>query len=414
MYYGDLRCIRCNRPAETTWAYDECPHCRAEGVSANYSAQIDVPANGVLETEGQPGLWKYRSFYAVDPQVEAVSLIEGDTPLVHAMNLGERLGLEKLYLKDESRNPTWSHKDRLTSVGVTKAKEIGAACVVLSSTGNQGASAAAYAAKAGIDCVIFTANSSPRTMKTMMQSFGAKIFEIPTGAERTVLVEACVRELGWFPLTGFGSNPKGSNPYALDGYKSIAFELLRDLGDVPDKVILPTAGGDALVGIWKGFLDLFAMKMIDKLPAMIATEPFGPLTRTISEGSQIPLSVDRGDTVAFSVATGTGTFQALKALYDSNGLATVVQDPAMMTMQQRLAASEGIFVEPASAMGVAAAEDLLKQGRIRRDEKVVVVLTSTGLKEPYSAIEYLPELATIEPSLRSLRENLKSEYNFAI
>lgn len=417
MFFSDLVCMRCGKKPEQTWTYDECPHCLKDGISSNYSAQLDlskIPLDQSLVEEGQPGIWKYRYLYAIKKETKPISLIEGNTPLVHLKRLGQELGLSKLYGKDESRNPTWSHKDRLSCVGVTKAKEVGADCIIVSSTGNQGISAAAYAAKAGIKCVVFTANSSPQVMKTLMQSYGAMVFQIPTGEERIKLVEDCVRKLGWFPLTGFGNNSKGANPYALDGYKSIAVEILQDLGDVPDKVIFPVAGGDSLVGTWKGFVDLLNMKRIDKLPTMIAVEPFGPLTKSVAENSQIPLEVEKGETVAFSVATTSCTYQALKTLYDSHGYGVVIKDPAMMRIQQRLAATEGIFVEPASAMSVAAAEILSSKGKIKPNEKVVTILTSTGLKESESAIEYLPKLPTLEPTLEALKKGLKESYNFTI
>lgn len=417
MFCDDLRCIRCGKQPEQNWAYEECPYCLKEGISSNYSAQLNLsgfPLTRSLVEEGQPGIWKYRYMYAIDKDMEPISLIEGNTPLVHLKKLGEKIGLKKLYAKDESRNPTWSHKDRLSSVGVTKAKEVGADCIVLSSTGNQGISAAAYAAKAGIKCVVFTANSSPQVMKTLMQSYGAMVFQIPTGEERAKLVGDCARELGWFPLTDFGTMDKGANPYAIDGYKSMAVEILQDLGDVPDKIIFPVAGGDSLFGTWKGFSDLMNMKRINKLPKMIAVEPFGPLTKSVEENSKIPLEVEEGKTVAFSVATTSCTYQALKTLYDSHGYGVVVKDPAMMQAQQKLAASEGIFVEPASAMSVAAVEILSLKGEIKPDEKVVAVLTSTGLKEPESATEYLPKLQSVEPTLESLKKSLKESYNFII
>lgn len=417
MFFSDLVCMRCGKQPEQTWAYDECPHCKKDGISSNYSAHLDLsnfPLSKSLVEEEQPGIWKYRYLYAIKKETKPISLIEGNTPLVHLKKIGEEVGLSELYGKDESRNPTWSHKDRLSCVGVTKAKEVGADCIIVSSTGNQGISAAAYVAKAGLRCVILTANESPQVMKTLMQSYGAMVFQIPTGEERIKLVEACVRELGWFPLTGFGNPSKGANPYALDGYKSIAVEILQDLGDVPDKIIFPTAGGDSLVGTWKGFVDLLNMKRIDKLPTMIACEPFGPLTKSVAENSQIPLEVEKGTTVAFSIATTSCTYQALKTLYDSHGYGVVVKDPDMMRMQQRLAASEGIFAEPASAMSVAAAEILSLEGKIKPDEKVVAILTSTGLKEPESAIEYLPKLSSLEPTLGALKRALKESYNYTI
>lgn len=417
MFFSDLVCMRCGRQPEKTWVYDECPHCLKEGVSSNYSAQLNLTGfslNRSLVEEGQPGIWKYRYLYAIKKETEPISLMEGNTPLVHIGKLGEKLGLNGLYVKDESRNPTWSHKDRLTSVGVTKAKEVGADCIIVSSTGNQGISAAAYAAKAGIKCVVFTADSSPQVMKTLMQSYGAMVFQISTSEERIKLVEACVRELGWFPLTGFGAHSKGANPYALDGYKSMAVEILQDLGDVPDKIIFPVAGGDSLVGTWKGFVDLYNMKRIDKLPAMVAVEPIGPLTKSMAQNSQVPLEVEPEETVAFAVASAYGTYQALKALYDSRGNAVTVKDPAIMRMQQRLAASEGMFAEPSSVMSVAAAEILSAEGKIKPDEKVVAVVTSSGLKESESAAKYLPELPSVEPTLESLKRELQQSYNYTV
>ncbi|MEG1547845.1 MAG: pyridoxal-phosphate dependent enzyme [Clostridia bacterium] len=418
MFYNDLYCIRCGQPAGPEFHFDDCPHCRKEGVSANYSARITLPhiidGHFPLHTK-EPGIWKYRSLYAIAPHVTPVSLQEGNTPLLKLENLSRKLGLAKLYAKDETRNPTWSHKDRLTTIGVTKAREIGAKCIVVSSTGNQGISAAAYAAKAGIPCVAFTGTTSPAAMKTLMRAYGAMVFELPTSHERTTLVEKCVCDLGWFPLTGFGeSGHKGANAYAIDGYKSMAAELIDQLGEVPDKIIFPVAGGDSMTGTWKGFVELKDMGLIDKLPQMIAAEPLGPLEKTVRLSSKIPLAVEERPTVAFAVASPDGTYQALKAIYDSHGDAVSAQDEEIMLAQAALAQNEGMFVEPSSALSLAVATKMANEKRIRPDEIVVIVLTSSGLKEYQSASERLGATLEIKPTLQDLRAGLSAEYGFSI
>ncbi len=417
MFFTDLKCIRCGRPAEDTWKFDECPHCIQEGVSANYSATIDLTPGKTSDSfllNDQPGIFKYRRLYAIKPDTKPVSLYEGDTPLIPLDKLGKKFALTSFYAKDETRNPTWSHKDRLSALGVTKARETGFPCVIVSSTGNQGISAAAYAAKASMHAVVLTSITSPKVMKTLMQSYGAMVFQIPTSAERTALVEKCVRELGFFPLTGFGSENKGANPYAIDGYKSLAFELVKQLGSEPDQVVFAIAGGDSLVGTWKGFVDLYHLGLIKKLPQMIAAEPLGPLTKTVAAQSQIPLSVKKRPTVAFAVASPKCTYQALKVIYDSKGDAVTVDDSDIMQAQEDLAVNEGIFVEPSSAVSLAAVKQLVKTGRLNRGDKIVAVLTSTGLKESESAAARLAEPPVIEPTIEALTETMKRFYHLVI
>jgi threonine synthase len=416
MHESDLLCIRCSRPPAPEWGFDDCPYCRQEGIVVNYSAQVHlddlVETGQSLRLPDQPGIWGYRYMYPVRRETAPVSLLEGNTPLVRLETLGSRLGIERLYAKDESRNPTWSHKDRLCSVGVTKAKEMGASVITVSSTGNHGASTAAYAARAGIPCVAFTTTSVPQTMKTLMQSYGARLVATPAPRDRWTLMERCVKDYGWFPMSGFVYPPIGSNPYAIDGYKSIAAELVEDLGEVPDKIVVPTAYADALLGIWKGFLDLQRLQRIDKLPQMIAVEPFGSLAASVREESRVPVEVPGGASVAFSIATSFGTYQGLQTLYDSGGYGYAVSDDKTMRTQQMLANQEGLFVEASSAIAVAAVEGLVAEGRILPDDLVVVLLTSTGLKDPASAAEYLPNVPVVQPDINDLRKVLHEVYDF--
>src|SRR2546425_6012524 len=173
-----LHCLRCHSRFEEPRLFTGCPRCRAQGVAVNLTVEYDLtPLAGVTpEMFGTAtrGLWRFRPLLPVRP-ANPVSLGEGATPLVHLERLGRRLGLPRLYAKDESQNPTWSYKDRLCATAVTHAVETGARVITISSTGNHRASTAAYAARAGLPCVIFTLASVPETMKTLMQAYGAAV-----------------------------------------------------------------------------------------------------------------------------------------------------------------------------------------------------------------------------------------------
>ncbi len=263
--------------------------------------------------------------------------------------------------------------------------------------------------------MILTGTTSPMSVNTLMRAYGAMVFELSTSRERTTLVEKCVRELGWFPLTGFGeSGRKGANPYAIDGYKSMALELVRQCGCVPDQIVFPIAGGDSMVGTWKGFVALKEMKLIGSLPKMIAAEPLGPLEKTIREGSSVPLSVPDRPTVAFAVAGDEGTYQALQTITDSHGAAVSADDEQIMAAQEALARNEGMFVEPSSALALAVVSKMARQGLIRRQDKTVVLLTSSGLKEYESATKRQQPLMRLEPDLNQLKRALITQYGFSI
>src|SRR5262249_17962184 len=188
---GGLRCRGWVALLEAGAMFAGCPRCREQGVSVNLTVALDLgplagASLGALGGEGR-GLWRFRDLLPVDGAAP-VTLGEGGTPLVHLARIGRRLGVPRLYAKDESQNPTWSYKDRLCSVAVTHAVESGARAVVISSTGNHGASTAAYAARAGLPCVIFTLASVPDTMKTLMQAYGAAVVACPTSESRWALM----------------------------------------------------------------------------------------------------------------------------------------------------------------------------------------------------------------------------------
>ena len=178
-----LECLRCHATFESGWHFTGCPRCREQGAAVNLTVTLDLSPLHGLTPDRLPaaprGLWRFAAMLPVSG-ARPISLGEGATPLIHLERLGHRLGLPRLYAKDESQNPTWSYKDRLCAVAVTHAVETGARVITISSTGNHGASTAAYAARAGLPCVIFTLASVPDTMKTLMQAYGAAVVPCAT------------------------------------------------------------------------------------------------------------------------------------------------------------------------------------------------------------------------------------------
>lgn len=405
-YRGVLRCPRCSGQVTEADAFGGCPSCVAEGVAANVHPVYDLDTE-VAWDDGAPGLFRYRSLLPLADSTTPVSLGEGATPLLAVPRLGEQLGAQRLFIKDESQNPTWSYKDRLAAVAVTKACELGADAVVVATTGNHGAAAAAYAAAAGLRCVALTLASVPTTMKVLMQAYGAQVVALQSAPARWQLMAHAVAARRWVPLSGFRNPPVGSNPFGIDGYKTIAYELVSQLGAAPDAVVVPTAYADGLSGIHRGFEDLLAMGRIARTPRMVAAEPFGPYARTLEEGGDASQRVRVTPTVAFSTATPIATYQGIHALRASDGLAAAVgSDGTILAAQLQAARAAGLYMEAATAVGLPVIADLIARGALRATDTIVLVDTSSGLKDVGATARVLPEVPVIEPELRALDKAL--------
>jgi threonine synthase len=414
-----LECHRCHTLFEELRLFAGCPRCRLDGYGVNLTVKLDLaPLRGLSAdqiAEGSPprGLWRYRAL--LPGRTAAVTLGEGGTPLIPLERIGRRLGLHRLYAKDESQNPTWSYKDRLCAVAVSHGVESGARVVVISSTGNHGASTAAYAARAGLPCVIFTLASVPDTMKTLMQAYGAAVIACPTSESRWKLMRAGVEQLGWYPTSGFVLPPIGSNPYGIEGYKTVAWEIADDLGwQSPDLVAVPSAYSDGVFGIWKGMVELHELGLTKALPRMIAAEPLGPLAHALARGLDAPEPVPSGDSVAFSIASRYGTYQGLTALRQSRGLGVQITDEGVFEAQRALAREEGIFVEPSSATALTAVLQLHAQNALDPDELIVLVLTSGGLKDPTATRAWLPDVPAAPEDLAGVLAVLRASYGLEL
>lgn len=415
-YFVKAVCSRCGRPLEGHF-YDACPHCAAEGVNANYRTIYDLKGAKLPSADSkEPGIFRYRNFFPIKDGDPVISLNEGNTPIRHLARLGEKLGIPNLYIKDESRNPTWSQKDRLAAIMVSRAVAAGAPGMTCSSTGNQGASTAAYCAVAGLPCVVFTTPNVTQEMKTLMQAFGAYVFVTPTLPDRVTIMKKVVSEMGFVPASGIPKPPIGSDGFALDGYKSIAFELYEQFGGkLPDWVVFSISYGGTLEGCYRGFCDLKEMGYIDKIPKIAAAERYGPAMHTIEAGQDDPIpQKEDGPSVLTSMATPMVAYHTIKAIKDSGGVARTVTDAETIAMHKVLAQTEAVFSEVSSVPPLVIIEKLAKEGIMKKDETVCYVSTSTGLKGLEIAQGWLPEIPCIEPTVDQFKAAMKNNYGLAL
>jgi len=389
-----LECFRCGTKYPPTAYAQDCPSCRGvarSNLTVVYEDGYCSPRSRPAQGSGE-GLFLHGDVMPYSPQ-QAVTLGEGNSQLHHLERTGSALGLPQLFAKDETRNPTWSFKDRLASSAVSVARKLGAKTIVSSSSGNAGAAAAAYAAKAGLPCVIFTFKGSTGPMLTQMRAYGARVVLLENKADRWTLMQEAVASHGWFPTSPFFGPAVGSNPYGIEGYKSLAYEIAAQMNwQVPDWCVLPVCYGDALLGMWRGFSELMTLGWTDRMPRLVAAEVYGSIGTALTNGGDTLPDIEKTyDTVAVSIGATRGTYQALEVVRRSRGDAVRVADPDMMRWQQTLARDEGLFVEPSSACALAAIETLVANKVIASTDSVVALLTASGLKDPSTTSKYLKE-----------------------
>lgn len=414
-----LKCIRCGTESALDGRFTGCDTCAANGKPSNVQVVYDEDEfDRLARTVGRSSItpanmWHYRELLPID-EANIVSLGEGGTPLMPVRRLGRKIGIPNLHVKDESRNPTGSFKDRLAAGAVSAAKQLGRTAVVGSSSGNAGAALAALAARAGLPCIMFTTQQFPLAMKTQMGVYGTYLLAAPSVKERWSLMEAGVVERGWFPVTVFSYPFFGSNCYGIEGYKSIGYEIIDQLPEVPDHIVFPVGAGDAFSGAYKAIAEYHRAGVIDRVPVMHAGEVYGPLERALAAGSDVVEEVDTGgaSTVAISVGSNLSTFQALDVLQRTGGSARSASNEEMLAAQRDLASLEGIWVETSSALSVAALPKLVEAGTVDPDSLVVAVLTSSGLKDPETTAAVLPPIPATGGEFESAVAVLRESYGF--
>ncbi len=355
-----------------------CPRC---GSLLDVSVEPRQPISRVVFESRMPGVWRYRELLPLPRGVEPVSLGEGWTPLVRLERAAPR-GL-RVYGKFEGANPTGSFKDRGMTVAVTLARAVGARGVVVASTGNTAASAAAYAARAGLRAVVVVPRGGiARGKLAQAIAYGATVVEVEgffDDALRAVMSYA-LSSRRLYPLNSF-------NPWRLEGQKTAAFEVAEQLGwRAPDWVVVPVGNAGNIYALWKGFRELYEHGLIDSLPRMVGVQAEGaaPLAEAWLRGLRSPVFVDKPSTIASAIRIGRPVNwpKAMRAVEESGGLFVKVSDGEIIDALQRLARHEGIVVEPASAAALAGLLKLHSEGVVEPGDTVVLILTGHGLKDP--------------------------------
>ena len=392
-----LVCVHCG----AVYAPDQILYnCRSCGHLLAVQYDLDTISVDRKTWNQRPlSVWRYRELLPVIG--EPVTLQEGGTPLYHLKKLGKEMGLPHLYAKHEGMNPSGSFKDRGMTVGVSMAIQLGMKSVACASTGNTSASLAVYGARAGIPVVVLLPAGKVAIGKVAQALMhGAKVISIRGNFDRALEMvhELCLSE-GLYLLNSI-------NPYRLEGQKTIGFEVVDQLGGVPDRFVLPVGNAGNISAVYKGLKEFESLGFIDRLPMMTGIQAAGsaPVVRAIREGLAIVEPEMSPETVATAIRIGApvNAEKALVAIRETGGTAESVTDEEILCMQRDLARKEGIGVEPASAASVAGIRKLAEQGMLDRDETIVCVVTGHLLKDPESVIRQCEPPIEIDADLQSL------------
>jgi threonine synthase len=330
-----------------------------------------------------PDLWRYRELLPVRRVADIVSLGEAMTPLVALPRLSARLGAGEILVKDEGRLPTGSFKARGLVMAVSMAKALGVTHMAMPTNGNAGAALAAYASRCGIRTTVFCPADTPEVNVSEIALQGANVYRVNGLIDDCGKIVAEGREqAGWFDTSTL------KEPYRIEGKKTMGLELAEQLGwRVPDVILYPTGGGTGLIGMWKAFAELEAIGFIaGKRPRMVAVQAAGcaPMVRAYEAGAEHATRWQDAHTIAagIRVPQALGDFLILRAVRESRGFAIAVDDAAITAAIDEVARAEGFLMCPEGAATYAALKQALADGRIARDEEVVLFNCATGLKYP--------------------------------
>lgn len=377
-YFDHLACSACDKIYPANALINLCS-CGAP-ILARY--RMDEARSG-LDKNSLRGttLWRYRAMLPVQDEKHIVSLGEGMTPLLRTDRLGSRIGLSHLFIKDESLNPTGSFKARGMALAVSRAKELGVTRVAVPSAGNAGGAAAAYASRAGMEAFIFMPKDVPAAFVKECAVNGAHV-ELVDGliTDAGKKVAAGKQEHGWFDLSTL------KEPYRVEGKKTMGYEIAEQMQwQLPDVIIYPTGGGTGLIGMWKAFDEMEALGWIgSRRPRMVSVQAEGcaPIVRAFERGDTKAEPWQNASTKAagLRVPAAVGDALMLTAIRNSRGAAVAVSERDIMDGVMTIGKSEGLFVCPEAGAAFAGLTRLVSEGKVGRDERVVLFNTGTGLK----------------------------------
>ncbi len=394
-----LQCRECKKEYDSTFKYI-CEECFGP-----LDVKYDFPAV-TKETfaNREHTYWRYAELLPIVDKSNIVSIGAGMTPLLKADKLGKQLGLNKLYIKNDTVNPTFSFKDRPAGIAVSKAKEFGLSAVGCASTGNLASATAAHAAKGGFPCYVFAPSDIEHAKITQALSYGAKYIAVDGTYDDSNRIAAQIGD-----SKGIGIVNINMRSYYVEGSKTLAFEVAEQLGwQVPDQLIIPVGSGAMLNAICKGFEELQHVSLLDDVSDMhmIAAQPHGcaPIVDAFKKNSNEVIPVENPDTVAKSLAIGDpgdGRY-VLKRLQQYNGLAEESNNKEILDAILLLAKTEGIFTEPAGGVAVAVLKKLVEDGKIDKNDITICYVTGNGLKATESLMEVLPKPEVMQADISKI------------
>lgn len=393
-HFSGFRCFACGHTFPADFPGFVCPDC-----GANLEVRYDWPSN-----HPDPSWWidirhdnilRYHALLPFADLSAASPLRVGMTPLLPAPRLGALAGLSNLYVKDDGQNPSASFKDRAGAAALLRARQVGATVICGASTGNAGSSMACLSASVGFPCVIFVPETAPAAKIAQLLVFGARVLAVHGTYDDAfdLCMEVC-RRRGWF------NRNTGFNPFTREGKKTAAFEIVEQLGGVPDWVAVPVGDGNIISGVWKGFRDLHEAGVIPRLPRLLCaqSEASDAITRgvALARAAQQAGTIDWSSFAVPSVAATTVAdsisvdiprdgLAAVRAVLESDGAAVTVPDADILAAIPEIARNAGVFSEPAAATAWAALKSAAAQGVVAPSDTVVFLSTGNGLKDVASA-----------------------------
>lgn len=408
-FVSGLRCRECGRtyPAE---ALHVCDFCFGPlEVTYDYERVAATISRERIES-GPRTIWRYADLLPVR-DAAPVDLGAGFTPLVRADRLAAELGLGELWIKDDTANPTGSFKDRVVSVALTKARQLGFKVAACASTGNLANSVAAHAARAGMDSVVLIPHDLEKAKVTMTSVYGGRVFAVQGSYDD--VNRLCAELTSEQPEWAFVN--VNVRTYYAEGSKTLAFEVAEQLGwQAPDHVVVPIGSGSQLTKVAKGFAELYQVGLLDEEPSVRVSGAqaagCSPVATAFAEGTDAIRPV-KPDTIAKSLAIGNPAdgWYALDTIRRSGGACAAVTDAEIVDAIGLLARTEGIFAETAGGVTIATLAKLAAEGVIRSDERVVAMVTGHGLKTVEALADVVGPTATIAPTLDSFAEAMAAD-----
>lgn len=393
-----LRCPACGREHAARGIRYLCGGCQGNlEVVYDYARMRKAVTRRGLGRDRDTSIWRYLPMLPVPDRPRGPWVHVGGTPLYRAGRLGKQFGLTDLWLKDDGRNPSASFKDRAGAVAIAKAMQMRRKVITGASTGNAASSLACLAASLGIRPVVFVPRAAPAAKLTQLLVFGATVLAVDGTYDQAFdLCREASDAFGWF------NRNTGYNPYTREGKKTCAYEIVEQLGwEVPDLVFVSVGDGNILSGLWKGFRDLQALGLVDRLPRMVAVQASGSNAVARAFASDGVIRPVKESTLADSISVSfpRDGDAAVRALRESGGFCVEVGDEEILDAIARTARAEGVFGEPAGVTPVAGLRKAAGDGRVGAHERVVVVVTGNGLKDIASARRAVGEPNILAPEL---------------